>query len=81
MLSRPSIGSPTPPEELRAEPSRNFPFLFRIFSGRAQKKNCKGNFCEVADGAIAEAGGAESVRFRFASPRAPRVAHCQRFWK
>ena len=39
-----SVGGPAPPEELRAEPKRIFPFLFRFFQRRAQKKNCKGKF-------------------------------------
>ena len=56
-----------------------FPFL-NFFQDARKIENCKGNFCEVAAGAIAEAGGgAESARFSFASPRAPRVAHL--FWK
>jgi len=54
-------------------------FLLRTPPEKNSKKE-RENFCEVAAGVIAEAGGgAESVRFSFASPRAPRVAHCQRF--
>ncbi|PIP03873.1 MAG: hypothetical protein COX54_01980, partial [Candidatus Yonathbacteria bacterium CG23_combo_of_CG06-09_8_20_14_all_46_18] len=55
--------------------------FFEFFSeGERKRKIVRENFCEVAAGAIAEAdGGAESVRFSCASPRAPRVAHCQRF--
>jgi len=71
-----------PPEYLEGGTEQKFPFPFLNFfqGGCAQKKNCKGNFCEVAAGALAEAGGGtESVRFSFASPRAPRVAHL--FWK
>jgi len=62
----------------RAEISLSF---FEFFSeGERKRKIVRENFCEVAAGAIAEAdGGAESVRFSCASPRAPRVAHCQRF--
>jgi len=44
MPSRPSAeASPLRPETSRAEPSRNFPFLFKIFRG-VRKKNCKGKF-------------------------------------
>ncbi|PIP67035.1 MAG: hypothetical protein COV79_00055 [Parcubacteria group bacterium CG11_big_fil_rev_8_21_14_0_20_41_14] len=44
-----------------------------FFSGGARKRKIvRENFCEVATGAKA-GGGAESVRFRFASPRTPRV--------
>jgi len=58
----------------RAEISLSF---FEFFSeGERKRKIVRENFCEVATGAIMEAGdGAESVRFSFASPRAPRVPH------
>ena len=52
------VAPPLRPKTWRAEPSRNFPFLFRIFfRRRAQIKIVRENFCEVAAGAIAEAGG------------------------
>jgi len=70
-----------PPEYLEGGTEQKFPFPFlNFFQGARKRKIVRENFCEVAAGAIAEAdGGAESVRFSFASPRAPRVAHCQRF--
>lgn len=56
---RPSTeAAPIRPETSRPELSKNSPFLFRIFSGEARKtKIVRGNFCEVAAEAIAEAGG------------------------
>ena len=77
-----SVDSPAAsPEYLEGGTEQEFHFPVLNFVQDARKiENCKGNFCEVAAGAIAEAGGgAESARFSFASPRAPRVAHL--FWK
>ena len=62
MPSRPSVEAPPHrPKTWRAEPSRNFPFLFRrFFQGRAQKKNCKGKFlrgCRRSDSGGGRRGG------------------------
>jgi hypothetical protein len=59
MPSSPSVEAPPlRPNTWRAEPSRNFPFLFRFFLGGARKRKIvRENFCEVATGAIVEAGG------------------------
>ncbi len=65
---------PHRPNTWRAEPSRNFPFLFRIFfRGRAQKKNCKGKFLRGCRRSDSGGGWGESVRFSSELPRAPRV--------
>src|SRR3989344_1731818 len=56
---RRSGGTPAaPPEYLEGGTEQKFPFPFLNFFQDARKiENCKGNFCEVAAGAIAEAGG------------------------
>jgi len=56
-----ALEAPHRPETSRAEPSRNFPFLFRFFSGGARKRKIvRENFCEVLAGALAEAYGARA---------------------
>lgn len=56
-----ALEAPHRPKTWRAEPSRNFPFLFRIFfRGARKRKIVRENFCEVLAVAIAEAGGARA---------------------
>ena len=56
-----ALVAPHRPNTWRAEPSRNFPFLFRIFfRGARKRKIVRENFCEVLAVAIAEAGGARA---------------------
>lgn len=59
------VAPPHRPNAWRPEPSRNFPFLFRIFfRGRAQKKNCKGKFlrgCRRSDSGGGRRGGERTI--------------------
>jgi hypothetical protein len=55
-----------PARRIEGGTEQKFPFPFlEDFSGARAKRNCKGNFCEVAAGAVAEAGGAASFVHEF----------------
>ena len=59
-------GSPAaPPEYLEGETEQKFPFPFlNFFRGARKRKIVRENFCKVAAGALAEAGGGAFVERR-----------------